>query len=543
MGGALRMRQKRFRRLLILLLLLFGGSRSLGAPRVPLINVGLGGSQAAYEIMPLQPVSAAFGEEKTSPLGAESFALEMGPFSDSEAALSSLTALKAALSNRASLESGRILSDGGSFVARLGSWRSRQDAESARQEAGTGLRPKVVGIRREWRPVEGGRLSPGEVWSVGVDTDSAGLWLRGPEGTAWRGLGVLRLAAANSPETAPPSSGFKLNGREYPGDLEIRRIPGAGGLSLTNRVDIETYLSGVLLGEIYPSWPEEALKAQAVVCRSNALLWFGRHADRGYDVCDGVHCQVYSGSAHETRLTDAVKATYGQVLQYQDKTVLAYFHASSGGRTENNEDVWPGANGRPAAGVPYLRAVDDYDDGSPYFRWNAPKCYTVDELCRLLKVDGTGTLEIKAIMGPSGVVVRYSLARAGGTPVVLTREEIRTRLGLPSPRLDFYALSSEAVAEAMRAVRLDGPVVLDKVTRSTDGYALDVRLKLRVAAAPIGEKGSIPAGMFVIVDGRGYGHGIGMSQWGAKALAERGLLYDEILRHYYTGTEIGQAYE
>ncbi|ASC71625.1 SpoIID-LytB domain protein [Halomicronema hongdechloris C2206] len=136
-----------------------------------------------------------------------------------------------------------------------------------------------------------------------------------------------------------------------------------GGLTAINYVDLEHYLYSVLGGEMPSSWPAAALEAQAVAARSYALYHRNRAGQRPYDVASTTASQVYRGLESEARSTRAaVDATQGQVLTYNGQIIEAVFHSSSGGYTENVEDVWQ----RP---VPYLRSVKDYDAGAPVYEW------------------------------------------------------------------------------------------------------------------------------------------------------------------------------
>ncbi|HEY8866629.1 MAG TPA: SpoIID/LytB domain-containing protein, partial [Solirubrobacteraceae bacterium] len=154
-----------------------------------------------------------------------------------------------------------------------------------------------------------------------------------------------------------------LSGGRYRGMLEVR--PGLfGGLTAVNALPLDEYVKGVVVGEVPASWPNAALKAQAVVARSYSLV-----TDAGgtiFDQYPDTRSQMYYGMSRETpRTNTAVEATSGQVVKYGDKVAVTYYFSSSGGRTENIENAFIGA--RP---VPYLKSVDDpYDTASPRHRW------------------------------------------------------------------------------------------------------------------------------------------------------------------------------
>ncbi|MEO0532763.1 MAG: SpoIID/LytB domain-containing protein [Cyanobacteria bacterium P01_A01_bin.123] len=251
---------------------------------------------------------------------------------------------------------------------------------------------------------------------------------------------------------------------------------GEGGIIAVNYVDLEHYLYSVLGGEMPTNWPLDALQAQAVAARSYALHQRQSSGNALYDVGATTTWQVYRGLIEETDTTRAaVTATEGQVLTYNGQIIEAVFHSSSGGHTENVEDVWM----QP---LPYLRGVSDYDEGAPVYQW------TVDfsNAQFQARIPGIGDL-IAAVPDrttPRGRVVSMRLEGSSGTRT-LSGNEIRQALGLRS--------------------------TLFAITPMAGG---------------------------VQVSGRGFGHGIGMSQWGAHNLAASGATYDQILAHYYQGASL-----
>lgn len=284
-----------------------------------------------------------------------------------------------------------------------------------------------------------------------------------------------------------PHSGFlQVNGRPYRGIVEIRRTS-SGRLTVINELDLEEYLYGVVRSEMDPRWPPEALRAQAVAARSLAVHSAGRFAAEGYDVRSTTDSQVYGGvAAEDARTTTAVDATRGQVILYDGRVVFAAFHADSGGATENSEFVWGGV-------VPHLRGVQDpYSRDAPNHQW-------------------TLRLEFGAI--------EAALQRAGRPVTGLQRVEI-------------VATSPSGRVMTLRLVTATGHVdVRGTEFRAALGVAT-VRSTLFAVRA-------LPGDAAVELIGRGSGHGVGMSQWGARGQALAGRDYTEILRFYYTGVSIG----
>jgi len=161
----------------------------------------------------------------------------------------------------------------------------------------------------------------------------------------------------------------------YRGVIEI--LPGQyGGIATINHIYMEDYLRSVISGEMSARWPEEALKAQAVAARNYAYKNLNSSAQ--YDICDTPACQVYLGYKHEFPSTDvAVAKTKGEVLYYGNELITAYYFSSSGGWTENNENVW---GGKP---IPYLRGVSSPGEDSPYNSWKTDSI-SKEELQRVL---------------------------------------------------------------------------------------------------------------------------------------------------------------
>ena len=284
----------------------------------------------------------------------------------------------------------------------------------------------------------------------------------------WRGQGFW---------VEPSGDGFIfIDDSWYRGKVLL--VPVDGKVTAINWVDLEAYLYSVLGSEMHANWPQEALKALAVAARSFALYRRERGASNIYDVGANTGYQVYKGLATESPATQAaVHATKGQVLTYGNRVIEAVFHASSGGYTENVEDIWQ----RP---VPYLRSVPDFDQSAPVFRWS--ETFSTDQFQK--RVVGIGRLQqaIPERTTPRGRVVSIRLEGTDGSRVI-TGTELRRALNL---RSTLFTLS------------LDGNTVR--------------------------------------IDGRGFGHGIGMSQWGAFAMAQQGYSYQQILAHYYQGTALSQ---
>lgn len=264
------------------------------------------------------------------------------------------------------------------------------------------------------------------------------------------------------------------------------------GLAAVNYVDLEQYLYSVLGSEMSCNWPTEALKAQAVAARSYALFQRQKSANDVFDIGDTAAWQVYEGIKAECNTTQAaVNATAGQVLTYNGQIIEAVFHSSSGGHTENCEDVWVQA-------LPYLRAVPDFDmhAHNPNSQWTE----TFSRSALSSRISGVGeVMSLQPELTPSGRVRRMKVVGSTSTRT-LTGEAFRSALGLKSTRFQIAPAG---------AVRTSGV----KSTSAPDSF---------------------------VISGSGWGHGLGLSQWGAYNMALRGQNYQQIVLHYYKSTALAK---
>jgi stage II sporulation protein D len=262
-------------------------------------------------------------------------------------------------------------------------------------------------------------------------------------------------------------------------------------LTAVNYVDIEQYLYSVLGAEMSGNWPQEALKAQAVAARSYAIHQRLKSQTDLYDVDNTQSSQVYKGLQTESSGTyAAVDATAGQVLAYNGQIILAAFHSASGGHTENVEDVW-------TEPLPYLRGVPDFDQGAPVYQWK--ETFSRAQISN--RISGVGNV---ISMKPErttayGSVLKMKVVGDGGSRV-MTGADLRRVLNLRSTRF----------------------TVIPQYGGGGNGS----------------NRGQAPTGFQVA--GKGFGHAVGMSQWGAYNLARQGYGYQQILLHYYRGTSLAR---
>lgn len=283
--------------------------------------------------------------------------------------------------------------------------------------------------------------------------------------------------------TADRGGQIRVNGVWYRGVLRLSATD-KGRLKAVNLVDMEEYLYGVVPREMPPNWPEEALKAQAVVSRTFARYQMSANAAREYDIGASTASQVYGGVAAETERTRrAVDATRGRILTFNRRPALTYFHANSGGMTEDARNVWRVA-------IPYLQSVsDNYSARAPGAAWTT--FLSFDQIRDAMSRNGLTVGRISdietAAYSPSGRAVRMKITHSSGTTVV-GGNEFRT---------------------------MTDPALIKSTLFKTERNGRGIRF-----------------------EGRGSGHGVGLSQWGARIMAEGGSPYREILLHYYKGLEL-----
>ncbi|BAP17390.1 SpoIID/LytB domain-containing protein [cyanobacterium endosymbiont of Epithemia turgida] len=265
-----------------------------------------------------------------------------------------------------------------------------------------------------------------------------------------------------------------ISDRWYRG--KVRLIRQGHGITAVNLVNLEEYLYSVVGSEAYPTWPMEALKSQAVVARTYALYKSSKGENRYYDLDTTTKTQVYKGLETEFVTThEAVNETAGQVLTHNGKVILAAFHSSSGGHTENVEDVW-------SSPLPYLRGVLDYDQLAPVFQWR--KSFSARQMGQLIGGVGAVKSLIPQRTTPHGRIITLKVVGTHGSKNI-TDDNLRKALDLKS--------------------------TLFTVSANDETFQ---------------------------IDGRGYGHGIGLSQWGSHYLAEQGISYAQIVSHYYQNAQL-----
>jgi stage II sporulation protein D len=274
-----------------------------------------------------------------------------------------------------------------------------------------------------------------------------------------------------------------INGRKFRGNIQFIKKDNLH-LLVVNQIGLEDYVKGILYHEASHYWPPEALKSQAIVSRTYAVYQMRENSARDFDVTGDVYSQVYGGRTSERfRTNKAVEETAGLIITYQDKPIPAYFHATCGGHTEDAFVLWK-TDLAPLKGVPC-----NFCQESPHYNWHY--VIFIGELREELKNAGYSLGMIKEIR----ILGRNNSGRVTELNIVTDRNELK----IPAKDLR----------------NIVGPDLI----RST---------KFNVTIE----------GQDAIFEGTGWGHGVGLCQWGAYFMAKQGWDAKKILQYYYPGTDV-----
>ncbi len=266
-----------------------------------------------------------------------------------------------------------------------------------------------------------------------------------------------------------------VSGIKYRGNIEVWK--GKKGLYLINELPLEDYVRSVVLSEVAEGWEMEALKAQAVIARTYALKHMNKQTNGLYNLTSSTLHQMYNGDNFDTRVAYAVKKTEGEVLTYNGELIQAFYHSTSGGKTELPEEVFGRA-------YPYLKSVTSDSSNSPYWIWQ--RRIEGKKIEKALSIKGLRNIRVSSFTKTGRVKTVSIIADTGSQELLAT--QLRKMLGWKRLPSTWFTLKKQK-------------------------------------------------GVYIF-NGRGYGHGVGLCQWGAQKMAKDGKSYGEILSHYYPGTVI-----
>ena len=271
-----------------------------------------------------------------------------------------------------------------------------------------------------------------------------------------------------------------VNGTHYLGNIDVLR--GKNSLYLINELSFEEYIKNVVSAEVGTNWDMEALKVQAVISRTYALFQKNQNSkNMNYDITSSVLNQVYKGSSLDTRISYAVMDTEGEVLTYNGNLIEAFYHSTSGGKTEDPAEVF-------GKSYPYLKPVESNCELSPYWIWE--RRIPVEEIEKALSIKGIRNIQIKS----------YTSTQRVKTVDVFNSEGILN-------------VASKDLRKMLGWNRL--PSTNFTISRDNENY---------------------------VFDGKGYGHGVGLCQWSALEMSREGMTYKQILDYFYPGTKL-EKYE
>ena len=421
----------------------------------------------------------------------------------------------------------------GSYYVRMGSYASRAAAQEAVDALG----------------VEGGTVGETSAYGYSVvatgttrilfqfDANKAGL-----EGA----FGVL----PGLEDGVKAVTAFK--GQKFYGGFTFERING-GDSTVVNVVNLDDYVKGVIPYEMSPSWPIEALKAQAVAAKNYAL---GKKAGSShnktyhFDICTTTDCQVYRGvGGANANSNQAVDEVSGKFVYYNGKLATQTVYSSShGGASEDAKNIW-------GTDHPYLKGViDPYEadvaDIAGNYKWT--KTYTADALKARLQEKGivlNGDLvNFTTKKSETGNVIAFTVTDTTGKNYTVSRDKVRTYLNVNSIHFDVTVSGGDLSAPGYTIAERPG-TVSDLTTQyaiSGDGtvsavsdgaYAITGDGVVKLEPAPGAPTGTGKNAVYTF-KGTGWGHSVGMSQWGAYAMAKRGFGYEDILKFYFTGITV-----
>lgn len=382
-------------------------------------------------------------------------------------------------------------------------------------------------------------------------------------------------------------------GYRYNGGFEYSRQDG-NDVTVVNVVSMQDYIKGVVPYEMSGSWHIEALKAQALCARSYGFNNINKHSRYGFDLCNGVDCQVYQGTSRATENSDkAVDETNGEYINYNGSIATGFFHSSDGGATENSENVWVSTIG-------YLKGVIDIHENTEDVS-NGIWSFTItnDQIKTILNtkgysLSGVSNMYVKE-RTDMGNVLTLTVVDTSGKEYDFSKERARTILNSTSQGVTFnstrytingvgnltpwgdnpsYEQPEEVLPEEDTELSGNSSVYINDKEYSTengfevltstgqdytsnlnDSYVITNNGINKVTPESETTKSSETSqisetteevieqkssnGSYYI-SGRGWGHNIGMSQYGAKAMAEKGYSYQEIIKFYFTGVEISK---
>ena len=466
------------------------------------------------------------------------------------------------------------------------SWRA---TPSVRLDNAGGLRIGSFNAQRQFVP---SRSVTSTFTRLTVSGSGSSVVVRDGDGNIIRTEGTTAIAPVNGNITTTytlPNTSFGVENRtHFYFHGGFRFTAASGNLTVVNYVDIDDHVKGVVPYEAIPSWPIDALKAQALAARTFAVANFGRHGSHNFDLCNSTHCHVYRGQHRANANTNrSVTETRGAVILHNGRPIEAFYHSASGGATERPENVWMSSR-------PYLLGVRNTHEVAPSdIRWS--RTFTPSELRTHMRnrdpnFNLPDIVDVIPTYTEMGNMLSVRFVASNGAERVYSREQARTRIiggfrfnsqrftitrNAPLSALEVYddfdtelelepevetdetlalATLAQQGAPSTQHVHVDDPDFFDDLFFE-DYYSLYSEIELMAMARqgllecdlpPQSEIALLSTGVTFTIRNYGFGHNVGMSQHGAASMARLGYNYRQIIQFYYqnitiTGTSSGNG--
>lgn len=421
------------------------------------------------------------------------------------------------------------------YRVRVNTFSTRAEAEAAAATYTTYVWYDVFGFEHSF---VGSATSPSGTGVTVVIKDTATILFEFDCSGA-KSLGIL-------PNDGAPGTLTWFKGYKWRGGFEYRRSTG-GNINVINVVQIDDYIKGVLPYEMSPSWPIEALKAQAICARTYAMMQTKHYKSYKFDVCNTTDCQAYYGTNKANATTDqAVDETSGIVITYNGELASAYYYSSNGGASESSENVWTKA-------LPHLVGkVDPFEATLSIPSYSYTVKYSFAQLTQLLQSKGKNLGIVCALYvsktTPTGNVAEITFVDTSGRTLIirgfdcstiLTTSMFGEKQSVRSMRFTISGgenSSNYFVNDASNGVNSISGLYTITGDGTVESYTGGETYVITASGTmPLESGDELEEGSYVTITGTGSGHNVGMSQYGAKAMASLGYTYDEILSFYYTG--------
>ncbi len=334
---------------------------------------------------------------------------------------------------------------------------------------------------------------------------------------------------------SPVNGTVNINGSVYRGGVEI--LPTANGnFTVINFVNINDYVAAVVGKEMSPSWNIEALKAQAICARTFAVASWNKHASYGFNLCGTQNCQAYLGVSGESESTiRAASETKDMVIKYDGKIIEALYSATNGGSSVSAKNVW-------GSDIPYLVAVSDpYDlsKDNPRASWTVK--LTKNEIKSKLAEKSVYIGDITDFKVTQtdefGRAIKVTFYGTNGT-YDITKDSTRSFFGFYSQKYTITPPGGSSAQLTVASSKGRTQVGSYQIKGAHGTSSAPSEIWMVGSGGKMKHSASTNPGSEYIVNGSGWGHGVGMSQYGAKAMADQGFTYRDIISFYYKGVYI-----